>query len=139
MTTAQTQFSTEALRSALQSRLGLSLDIDAVQALVAEAAALSYTSPALAMADDVGAFYYNVVFLSMDHTPMASPLFITVKTSTRISYGSDLLTLREEIKKMLNYDDLVITSYTELAGPIRPGDVVPTVQIAQTEAHSRRP
>lgn len=136
--TTQTQFSTEALRSALQSRLGLSLDLEDVRALADEAATNSGTSPALAMADDVGPFFYNVVFLSMDHTPMASPLFITVKTSTRISYGSDLLTLREEIKKMLNYEDLVITSYTELAGPVRPREVVPTVEIAQTEPHRRR-
>lgn len=134
---APSTFSIDALHASILSNLGIDVETDVIKKIAADACIPSCESSVLAKANEMGPFFYNVVFMSMDHTPMSSPLFITVKTSTRISYGSDLLALREALQKMLNYTDLVITSYTELAGPLRPDQVLPTIAIAQSEAHRK--
>lgn len=133
-----TTFSPEGLRQALQVHFDRPIALPELQKIINEAATRSGTAASITVTEGpCGPFYYNVVFISTDHSPAHSPLFITVEMDTRIDYGSDLLMLREHLKKMLGYKNLVIQTYTQLAGPTRPNGVTPKVELAQNEPHQK--
>lgn len=133
-----TTFSSDALRQALQVHFAQPIDLHGLQAIINDACARSGTAATISVTEGpAGPFYYNVVFTSTDHSPSTSPLFCTVEMSTRIDYGSDLLALVKHLKHMLGYHNLVIESYTQLAGPTRPNGVTPTVELAQSEPHQK--